>query len=143
MSLAMIQRLVLSSCRGKITINLPQRIASSLNVLLEKTVTIKDRNSAHYTCIVRRSFHESAISMGNISPKENDCDIVGNIPALQMKNSPIRRSRNTRNTQVPKPNTWTVKALATAEEYNLEALAYGLLDQQLYIPSKIPTSTNH
>jgi len=35
-----------------------------------------------------------------------------------------------------------VKALATAEEYNLEALAYGLLDQQLYVPSKISTSTD-
>ncbi len=37
---------------------------------------------------------------------------------------------------------WTVKALATAEEYNLETLAYGLLNQQLYIPSKISTSTS-
>jgi len=35
-----------------------------------------------------------------------------------------------------------VKALTTAEEYNLEALAYALLDQQLYIPSKISTSTS-
>lgn len=35
-----------------------------------------------------------------------------------------------------------MKALATAEEYNLEALAYGLLNQQLYVPNKISTSTN-
>lgn len=41
------------------------------------------------------------------------------------------------------PQEWNVKALATAEEYNLEALAYGLLNQQLYIPNKISMSTTN
>jgi len=36
-----------------------------------------------------------------------------------------------------------VRALTTAEEYNLENLAYGLLDQQLYVPSKISTNCKY
>jgi len=36
-----------------------------------------------------------------------------------------------------------VKALSTAEEYNLENLAYGLLDQRLYVPSKISTNCKY
>lgn len=34
-----------------------------------------------------------------------------------------------------------MKALATSEEYNLESLVEGLIEQNLYIPSSINTST--
>jgi len=36
-----------------------------------------------------------------------------------------------------------VRALTTAEEYNLENLAYGLLEQQLYIPNQICTNRKY
>lgn len=35
-----------------------------------------------------------------------------------------------------------MKALATAEEYDLEALMHGLLQQNLYIPTEIRSSNN-
>lgn len=37
---------------------------------------------------------------------------------------------------------WNVKALATADEYDLEALMDGLLQQNLYIPMEIRSSTS-
>lgn len=36
---------------------------------------------------------------------------------------------------------WSVKALATAEEYNLESLKYGLVKQNLYLPTEVRSST--
>ncbi|XP_028047226.1 required for meiotic nuclear division protein 1 homolog [Monomorium pharaonis] len=140
MNLAIIQRLVLSSCRDKIDIY--QRIVPSLNILRGRTV-IKAGFSSYKCTVYKRFLHDSTIHSAKINPKENGTDIVDNISTFKIKKTPSRRNRVIINDdKSSKPNTWTVKALATAEEYNLENLAYGLLDQQLYIPSKISTSTN-
>jgi len=138
----MIQRLVVSSCRGKINIDAYRRVASSLSVSYGRIAVIRPEFPAHYTCTIHRFLHDSAIRSEKINPKANGCDIVDTISTFQIKKSPSRRNRIVINDTILKPNTWSVKALATAEEYNLEDLAYGLLDQQLYIPSKISTSTN-
>lgn len=132
----MIHRLVISSCRNKI-IDSSSRIISNLTLQRKKTVIQTD------TCIYnKRLFHNSIICLQKNQLKENSTAIE-NESTLQMKNRPSRRNRTIiDNDKIPKPNTWNVKALATAEEYNLEALAYGLLNQQLYIPSKISTSAN-
>ncbi|EFN60922.1 hypothetical protein EAG_06033 [Camponotus floridanus] len=118
MSLRMIHRFALSNCRNRFNIEAYWGIVPSLRVLQKKPVLQKNKL------------------------KENETDI-GNISALQIKKRPTRRNKVViSEDKAAKPDSWNVKALATAEEYNLEALAYGLLDQQLYIPSKISTSTN-
>ncbi|XP_029164516.1 required for meiotic nuclear division protein 1 homolog [Nylanderia fulva] len=143
MSLAMIHRFVLSSCRSKINVDACWGIATNLRAMQIKPVVVQIEFSTHIMCKVhRRLFHNSIIlQLQKNKFKENATDIVESISTLQMKKRP-RRNKVVIDDKVPKPDTWNVKALATAEEYNLEALAYGLLDQQLYIPSKISTSTN-
>ncbi|XP_033207836.1 required for meiotic nuclear division protein 1 homolog [Belonocnema kinseyi] len=68
--------------------------------------------------------------------------IQENISSLQMKKRPLRKKKSFFDEEdIPAPGFWKVKALATAEEYNLEGLMDGLLKQDLYIPQKIRTST--
>lgn len=140
----MIQRLVISSCRGKIDINAFRRIKSSLSILQQSAAVIKTGFPVNRTCIIhKRSFHNSANYLEKINSKKNGIGVINDISTFQIKKRPSRRNRIVMNDdKILRPNTWTVKALATAEEYNLETLAYGLLDQQLYVPSKISTSTN-
>ncbi|XP_077254923.1 required for meiotic nuclear division protein 1 homolog isoform X1 [Temnothorax americanus] len=142
MSLAMIQRLVIASCRGKIDIDGLRRVASSPGILHGRTAVINTWfPPTHYTRVIhRKPFHDSAIRSERINAKENEREVVDNISTFQIKKGPSRRNRVAISDKVLKSNAWSAKALATAEEYNLEALAYGLLDQQLYIPSKISTS---
>lgn len=144
MILAMIQRLVISSCRSKIDIDTYRRIIPSLNILRERTAVMKAEFSIYHMCIIhKKHFYNSTICLDKVNPKENRIDIVDNVSTFQIKKRPSRRNRAIiTDDKIPKLNEWTVKALATAEEYNLETLAYGLLDQQLYIPSKISTSTS-
>nr|XP_012228884.1 PREDICTED: uncharacterized protein LOC105675948 [Linepithema humile] len=135
MSLTMIHRLVISSCRNKVAIDASWKIIPNLSVLQRKTTVQTDTCTNH-----KRFFHNPIIC-----PQKNQLKdtVIENISTLIIKNRPSRRNRTIiNNDKIPKPNTWNVKALATAEEYNLEALAYGLLNQQLYIPSEISTSTN-
>ncbi|XP_058789333.1 required for meiotic nuclear division protein 1 homolog [Phymastichus coffea] len=67
--------------------------------------------------------------------------IQENISALQMKKRPLRKKRSiTEDDEIPIPGFWTVKAVTTAEEYDLEELMKGLLLQNLYTPTEIRTS---
>ncbi|XP_015592886.1 required for meiotic nuclear division protein 1 homolog isoform X2 [Cephus cinctus] len=69
--------------------------------------------------------------------------IQENISVLQMKKRPLRKKRPVvEDEERPLPGFWNVKAVATAEEYNLEELMDGLLEQNLYIPRKICTTSN-
>ncbi|XP_014208628.1 required for meiotic nuclear division protein 1 homolog [Copidosoma floridanum] len=64
-----------------------------------------------------------------------------NFSALQMKKRPLRKKRTpAENDEALVPGFWSVKALATAEEYNLENLKEGLIKQNLYVPVEIRTS---
>lgn len=64
------------------------------------------------------------------------------ISPLQIKKRPLRKRKLCNDEEdTPVPGFWKVKALATAEEYNLEALMEGLKQQDLYIPQKFRTST--
>lgn len=64
------------------------------------------------------------------------------ISPLQIKKRPLRKKKPFSDEEdIPIPGFWKVKALATAEEYNLEALMEGLKQQDLYIPKKFLTST--
>ncbi|XP_011695110.1 PREDICTED: uncharacterized protein LOC105454280 isoform X1 [Wasmannia auropunctata] len=147
MSLAMIQRIAISSCRGKVDIDAYRRILlPSLSVLRERTAVTEAGSSVCHACVIhKRPFHESTIlrELERINPKESGISVTDDISTFQMNKRPARRSRVViKDDKTPKSNAWSVKALTTAEEYDLETLAYGLLDQQLYIPDKISTSTN-
>ncbi|KYN02712.1 hypothetical protein ALC62_06512 [Cyphomyrmex costatus] len=144
MNFATIQSLVISSCKDKINIDTYRRIVPSLNILRERIAVITAGFSIHHMCIVhKKHFHSSTVHLEKVNLKENQIGINNVSSTFQIKKGPSRRNRIIINDdKIPKLNAWTVKALATAEEYNLETLAYGLLDQQLYIPNKISTSTN-
>jgi len=91
MSLAVIQKLVISSCRGKID-NACRKIVSSLNILQERTSVIKAEFPVCRTCIIhKRHFHDSAICLEKLNPKENEIDVTDNISTFQIKNRPSRR----------------------------------------------------
>ncbi|KAL6258738.1 hypothetical protein P5V15_010688 [Pogonomyrmex californicus] len=140
MSIAIIQRLVIASCRHKIDVDIYRRIVPCLSIFRARTeFPVHDVSLTH-----KRYLHDSTICLEKFHLKENVNGITDNISTLQIKKRPSRRNRSLINDgfKNPKPNTWSVKALVTAEEYDLENLAYGLLDQQLYIPNKISTSTN-
>ncbi|XP_070166201.1 required for meiotic nuclear division protein 1 homolog [Polyergus mexicanus] len=145
MSLRMIHRLALSSCRNKINIDAYWGIVPSLRTLQKESTLVQRQFLTHDVCIIhKRLFHNSTIlQLQKNKLKENETGVVENISTFQIKKRSTRRNKAIiSDDKTPKSDTWNVKALATAEEYNLEALAYGLLDQQLYIPSKISTSTN-
>ncbi|KAM0725461.1 hypothetical protein ACS0PU_008947 [Formica fusca] len=145
MSLRMIHRLALSSCKNKINIDAYWGIVPSLRTLQKGSTLVQTQFLTHDVCIIhKRLFHNSTIlQLQKNKLKENETGGVENISTFQIKKRSTRRNKAIiSDDKTPKPDTWNVKALATAEEYNLEALAYGLLDQQLYIPSKISTSTN-
>ncbi|KAJ8675254.1 hypothetical protein QAD02_011040 [Eretmocerus hayati] len=69
----------------------------------------------------------------------NPNGIPQNISSLQIK----KRSKRKKKSPGPdksQPGFWSVKAIATADEYNLESLVDGLIKQNLYIPTQIRTS---
>ncbi|EZA60373.1 hypothetical protein X777_13462 [Ooceraea biroi] len=140
MTLATIQKFVLSSCKANMYLEAYQRILPSLSIL-QKNIVIQTELSVHRTCTTQKRFlHDTSLLLKN-KLKENE-DVPDSISALQIKTRVSRKRSVINDNVVPKSNAWNVKALATAEEYNLENLAYGLSDQQLYVPSKISTSTN-
>uniref|UniRef100_A0ABD2XLI0 DUF155 domain-containing protein n=1 Tax=Trichogramma kaykai TaxID=54128 RepID=A0ABD2XLI0_9HYME len=67
---------------------------------------------------------------------------VNNINSLQMKKRPMRKKKILEDEDRPVPGYWSVKALATADEYDLENLMEGLLKQDLYCPMEIQTPAN-
>lgn len=68
--------------------------------------------------------------------------IQENISALHMKKRPLRKKRSVaEDEESSMPGFWNVKSLATADEYDLEKLMDGLIEQTLYLPEKICTSS--
>lgn len=60
---------------------------------------------------------------------------IGSISTLQMKKRPVRKKRP-EEAEVSEDGHFTVTAYATAEEYDLEKLLSGLVQQELYQPQK-------
>jgi len=87
MNLAIIQRLVISGCRGKID----RRVVSS--ILYGRTV-IKAGFPVHYARMIHgKSFHDFTVRSEKLNSKENECDITDNASAFQMKTRSSRRNR--------------------------------------------------
>lgn len=93
MSLAMIQRLVISSCRGKADIDAYRRIVPSLSILRGTTV-VKAVFPVHYICIThQRLFYDSTVRLEKINSKENGTVITDDISTFQIKKRSSRRNR--------------------------------------------------
>lgn len=58
------------------------------------------------------------------------------------KQTQTQRKKRLEAERLPKLGFWNIKALTTAEQYDLEKLAEGLSRQNLYIPNKICLSTS-
>lgn len=69
--------------------------------------------------------------------------IQDNISSLQLKTRTVRKKQRSSDEVLNcEPGLFNVVAYATAEEYNLEALALGLKEQELYEPDKIENNPN-
>lgn len=98
MSLAMIQRLVVSSCRGKVNVDACRGIVLSLSATRGWTTVTETR-------FPRRSFYDSAIRSERINPpRKNGCGVLDNLSTLQIKKRSSRRNTGVLNDKTPKPN---------------------------------------
>ncbi|XP_076664067.1 required for meiotic nuclear division protein 1 homolog isoform X1 [Andrena cerasifolii] len=136
-----IQRYILSKCRGSINLNACREICTtfiSCDRTLVKPVFAANlnlqfnRNNFLHTDNIR---YETTPSNIKAIPHK----IKNNYPSTQLKKRPKKR-KNTFSNNDETVGAWNVKALATSEEYDLEGLVQGLMEQKLYIPDVTFTS---
>ncbi|CAL7948957.1 unnamed protein product [Xylocopa violacea] len=138
-----VQRCVTLMCKKNISFDIFGKIntisISCDHVLTKRILMTKfslwgnHNNTLHTTRVLFEQTKSSSKIAGNKSEKNYAA-------ASQLKKRP--KKRKSLSTDEKHYNAWNVKALATSEEYNLEALVEGLLQQQLYLPSTISTTTS-
>ncbi|XP_043497648.1 required for meiotic nuclear division protein 1 homolog [Polistes fuscatus] len=140
MSCAILNRLVLIPCRQSINCGIYRKV-ENVFTFTQKKITVPLSYSVNMNVFIScRSFHKIQF-LQNIAT--NKTGIQENISTLQLKKRSTRKNKQVVGEEASlTPGVWILKALATAEEYNLENLEAGLLSQQLYIPQKICISTN-
>nr|XP_033341828.1 required for meiotic nuclear division protein 1 homolog isoform X2 [Megalopta genalis] len=135
MNLSAIQRCILLHCKSNINFTTCRKVTTTLtsyNLSLVKPASLIKLNSQH-NC--NNFLHSSRIQY---EESKSDIKINKEKGALQLKKRPKKRP-------FPKNEdigVWNVKALATAEEYDLENLVHGLLEEKLYVPDTICTTTS-
>ncbi|XP_015174587.1 PREDICTED: required for meiotic nuclear division protein 1 homolog [Polistes dominula] len=141
MSCAILNRLVLMPCRRSLNYS-TYRTVENVFMFTEKRITVPLNYSVNMNVFIScRSFHNNIQFFQNIA--NNKSGIQENISTLQLKKRSIRKNKQVVEEEASLlPGVWIIKALATAEEYNLESLEAGLLSQQLYVPQKIYISSN-
>ncbi|XP_071865118.1 glutathione synthetase isoform X1 [Bombus fervidus] len=137
-----IQRFVILTCRSNINFNISRKIntvftsynhALTTRVFMTKfSLQLHHNNLLHTTKV---QFQKDKSNLKLLTNKD-----ANNYSSVQMKKRTKKRTAVSTNDEIS--TAYNVKALATSEEYNLEALAQGLIEQQLYEPSNIKTSTN-
>ncbi|XP_060820349.1 glutathione synthetase-like [Bombus pascuorum] len=137
-----IQRLVILTCRSNINFNIFRKIntvftsynhALTTRVFMTKFSLKLHHNNLLYTTKVQ--FEKDNSNLKLLTNKD-----ANNYSSVQMKKRTKKRTAVSTNDETS--TAYNVKALATSEEYNLEALAQGLIEEKLYEPSNIKTSTN-
>lgn len=95
MSLRIIHRLALSSCRNKINIDAYWGIVPSLRTLQKMSTLVQTQFLAHDVSIIhKRYFHNSTLlQLQKNKLKENETDVVENISTFQIKSRPARRHK--------------------------------------------------
>ncbi|XP_057340723.1 uncharacterized protein LOC130677850 [Microplitis mediator] len=99
-------------------------------------------NNTHLKSIcnyfIERRFSNKKKDFSNISFKSHSSNIL----SVPLKKRPVRKRKLVFDDGViPPPGFWSIKALATADEYDLDGLLKELVVQDLYTPKKINTST--
>ncbi|KAK0182999.1 hypothetical protein PV327_001078 [Microctonus hyperodae] len=79
----------------------------------------------------QRNLHEKSVQL-----KASDSTILN----PQLKKRPLRKKKLISDEETSLSGFFSVKAMATAEEYNLENLLKGLVSQDLYVPKTIHTT---
>ncbi|KAH0557819.1 hypothetical protein KQX54_012018 [Cotesia glomerata] len=86
---------------------------------------------------IDRGYSNKKRNISNISFKSHGSNILG----IPLKKRPVRKRKLIFDDGViPPTGFWNIKALATAEEYDLEGLMKELVIQDLYTPKKISAS---
>ncbi|XP_074100418.1 uncharacterized protein LOC141528321 [Cotesia typhae] len=86
---------------------------------------------------IDREYSTKKRNISNISFKSHGSNILG----VPLKKRPVRKRKLIFDDGViPPTGFWNIKALATAEEYDLEGLMKELVIQDLYTPKKISAS---
>ncbi|XP_020718392.2 required for meiotic nuclear division protein 1 homolog isoform X3 [Bombus terrestris] len=137
-----IQKFIILTCRNNINFNITRKIntvctsyyhALTTRVFMTKFSLQLHHNNLLYT--TKAQFQKDKSNLKLLTNKDPN-----NYSSVQMKKRTKKRTAVSTNDEM---NTaYNVKALATSEEYNLEALVQGLIEQNLYVPSSIQTSTN-
>lgn len=140
MNCTILPKLLVAQCRRNINFDIYHQIRhfsisskKRIDTPLKYFITVNV-----YNC--NRFFHKDQY-IKNAATNKNI--VQENVSTLQLKKRPVRKKNVIMEEEKSStPGVWTVKAIATAEQYNLESLEAGLTSQQLYIPHKICTSTN-
>lgn len=140
MNFVLIQRCILLTCKNNINLKVYKKVSSiSCDKVFTERVLITKPNVQ----LNQKNFHTSALqfnietSLNNTKELKNKKET--NYQPTQLKKRP--KKRKSLSTDKGNIESWSVKALSTSEEYNLEALLQHLRQQQLYEPHTIATST--
>ncbi|XP_068972865.1 required for meiotic nuclear division protein 1 homolog [Bombus flavifrons] len=137
-----IQRFIILTCRSNINFNISRKIntvftsynhALTTRVFMTKLGLQLRYNNLLYSTKVQ--FEKDKSNLELLTDKS-----ANNYSSVQMKKRTKKRTAVSTNDEMS--TAYNVKALATSEEYNLENLVQGLIEQKLYVPSSIQTSPN-
>ncbi|XP_031835232.1 required for meiotic nuclear division protein 1 homolog isoform X6 [Nomia melanderi] len=137
MNFSAIQRCIL--LHWKSNINNCRKFSTALipcNKFMIKPIRVTKLNlNCNLLHVSNKLLSECKINESNTKVIKNTTDIA--YSSLQLKKRPKKRPFSKDGETIGK---WNVKALASAEEYNLEDLMRGLSEENLYIPDTITTS---
>ncbi|KAK1138057.1 hypothetical protein K0M31_002545 [Melipona bicolor] len=119
-------------CRKTHTVFTTCNCPLTTRILMIKSSAQLYHNNLLYTSKVQ--FEKVKSNLKVLPTKSTDDFSITQIKKRLKKRKPIATNETNA--------AYSVKALATSEEYNLEALVQGLTEQKLYMPSSINTSTS-
>lgn len=141
MNVKIIQKTLSTKCWNSVSVYICRKFNSTTALSVNKTLTklkqfaeLKPQPPSSFIQI-HNSYKSNLVNGKLANDKKNNDEVVA-------KKRSTRKKRFVMESEETSSNIWTVKAMATADEYNLEKLLVSLIDQQLYIPHKIPTSTS-
>lgn len=142
MNVNIIHRTLLIKCWNSLGVNVCRKFSSVVALSPNKTFPrFKQVFGLQAQCtssfIHSNSQISSNIMKNNVAKNQNGNSVMG-----ATKKKATRKKRFIMENEELHSHIWSVKAMATAEEYNLEELLVGLTNEQLYIPHKIPTSAS-
>ncbi|XP_067125179.1 required for meiotic nuclear division protein 1 homolog [Centruroides vittatus] len=130
-----ISRMMQNSSRGIRQLSTSSHCTQCSRIQIFNNFGIKLKNSE--SKITRCCFVTSFMSRRFFCTPAKD-RIQQTLPTLHPKKRTTRKKPKPMDEEIIKKDEWTVVALATAEEYDLESINVGLKKQGLYQPSSMP-----